>query len=282
MPSLIYTWESLRDEKNNDQLIELISQSSFINQQVVTIVHIRTAHYAVFKVSTVRDSYVVRIGIANDQLYMPSNNGFLDTATNVMHDQMFEFEMGQYIHSNTDSVICPIYYERIHAGVDLMWLPFIADDGNAISTQKWFDVLSSFHDIERVAKLPVFNNRQKTMNRLKALPAETSKIIAAQYDELLDDLFRCATRWGVVHGDVHRDNAINVTDRTFLYDLDTVSWGPQVWDITHLAYRYGKNGNTGYSIDSLRQMLGYSEEEFEVAVRLRSLASEVARLYNDI
>lgn len=282
MSSQIYTWESLRDENNQDQLIALISQSNFINQQVVTIVHIRTAHYAVFKVSTVHDSYIVRIGIASNELYMPANNGFLDTATNVAHDQLFEFEMGQYIHSHTDSVICPIHYEIIHETVDLMWLPFVLDDGTAISTQRWFDALSSFRDIERIAKLPVFNNRQKTMNRLKALPPESSDMMGAQYDELLKELFRCATRWGIVHGDIHRDNAINTVDGVLLYDLDTVSWGPQVWDLTHLAHRYGKNRNTGYSVDSLRKMLGYSKEEFEIAVRLRSLASEVARLYNGI
>ena len=282
MPSLIYTWESLRDKKNNDQLIELISQSDFINQDVVEIAHIRTAHYAVFRVSTVHDSYVVRMGIVNDQAYVPSNNGFLGTAANVVHDQMFEFEIGQYIHSNTDSVICPIYYERINAAVDLMWLPFVLDDGHAISTQKWFDALSSFRDIERTTKLPVFNNRQKTMSRLGVLPAGTAKRMAMKYDELLADLFRCATRWGVIHSDVHRDNAISTVGGVLLYDLDTVSWGPQVWDITHLAHRYGRNGNTGYSVDSLRMMLGYSEEEFEAAMRLRALASEVARLYNAI
>jgi hypothetical protein len=277
MPLATYTWESIRNLDNTAQLMKIIPQSSFLQQQVIDISHLRTAHYAVFKVLTLHDNYVVRIGISNEQKYIPLNNGFLKTVADITHDQEFEYEIGQYVENWGAHVIRPLYYERLECGVDMMWLPFVEDINAPISTKKWYDALISFHNIPDPGNLPIFNNRQKTMARLLALPSDFSSSKQAQYDELIEKLFQCATRWGVVHGDIHCDNAVNTKADVLLYDLDTLSWGPQVWDLTHLAHRYGQGRNTGYSVELLRTMLGYSEEEFDIAVQLRALASDVAK-----
>lgn len=115
------------------------------------------------------------------------------------------------------------------------------------------------------------------MQRLERLPDSYAKNAQLKYETLLQELMKKASVWGIIHGDLHRQNIIDHNGLLLLYDLDTVSWGPQVWDLTHLALRHGQYGNTGYSIDELRKSLGYTQEEFHIAIELRKLTRDIAK-----
>lgn len=273
----ITSWDALRDVRNTSLLAKMLCQSKFINVKLQNITHIRTAHYAVFRVTDHSGDFVARIGLVDSQEYRPTNNGFLGTAQFVNHDQKYEFLAGKYLFESGAHVVNPIRYET-YGATDILWLPYISDDDSQpISSTQWLELISSFKDIPAPSYLQHFNNYKKSMQRLERLPDFYAKNAQLKYETLLQELMRKASVWGIIHGDLHRQNIINHNGLLLLYDLDTVSWGPQVWDLTHLALRHGQNGNTGYSVDELRRSLGYTQEEFDIAIELRKLARDIAK-----
>ncbi len=270
------SWEFLRDAANTLSIEEAVRRSSFVNGQDASISLIRTGHYAVFRVELSTGGYIARVGILQSDSFDPQNNGLYGVAAYVRHDQLYEYEIGEYCHDSGAQIVRPLAYERTNAGYDILWLPYIAAAKRLASTDEWISLISSIQDVSRHDAMPVFGNYQKTKTRLETLKG--GERLLGEYEDLMKRLFDVTTRWSVVHGDLHVDNVL-VTDAGILaYDLDTIGWSPAVWELTHLGVRYGQRGNTGYDIDVIRSALGFTEREYKTAYQLRLLASRIARM----
>ncbi len=275
------TWHYVRNHDNVPKIAETIQHHIFPNTTPINITHIRTAHYAVFRVTTSRVEYIVRVGVASYHSFEPHNSGPCGVATTIAHDQLFEYTLGTHLGAHHAQIITPLDYKKLPNQLDALLLEYIPSDRTHGTTEQWTALLQSFRDIPRSQKLPVFNNYTKTKARIEQLD-DASRNLLQEYESQMAHLFSIASRWGIVHGDLHAENVIFTHDKILAYDLDTTSWAPAVWDITHLGLRHGTGANIGYDINKLREQLGYSHEEYTAALQLRSLASEIARRANDL
>ena len=240
------------------------------------ITHLRSAHYAVYKVAAARTDWVVRIGAIEEQLPV-DNTGFMGTSTFVPSGQAREFELGKVLGA-TGAVISPLALTALpEEGLEVLWLPFIAGSAEPVSAARWGWALNQIHITRPAGELPVFTNRAKSFARLDALPdQDAADRLRSRYDEAMRKLFDRATRWSLVHGDAHAGNVVNLERRAVLYDLDTACWAPTVWDLTHLLNRAGTAGNTGYTAAGLLRQFDFSSAEVEAALALRRIAAEIA------
>jgi len=136
--------------------------------------------------------------------------------------------------------------------------------------------LRAYHPNE---ELPVFTNRAKSFARLDELPDHLTVSWGNRYDTCLEALFEAATSWSVVHGDAHAGNALNVGGLAILFDFDTASWAPSVWDLTHLMNTAGQGSNTGYTAKELAGLFDFTADEIGAALELRKVAAGIARLH---
>lgn len=276
----MYTWGYIRDSRHVGELATLLGQSSFLRGSTPHIWHIRSAHYAVFVVQAEGVRYIARVGVCDAAAFEPRNTGLLGTARTVSHDQSFEYMIDMYLAGHGAHVIAPLNYERLEGGLDVLWLPFVEAAHATATTGQWTELLASFRHAPRIDTLPVFGNYAKTKARAATLVQGVQ--LMDQYERYMHELFAQTSRWGVVHGDLHAENVIITQDAVVAYDLDTVSWAPAVWDLTHLANRYGTGANKGYDIDVMREHLEFTHEEFKAALRLRRCAAEIARLAREV
>lgn len=115
----ISSWDALRDVRNTSLLAKILCQSKFINARLQNITHIRTAHYAVFRVTNRSGDFVAQIGLVDSQEYRPTNNDFLGTAHFVNHDQKYEFLVGKYLFESGAHVVNPVDY-KTYGAIDIL------------------------------------------------------------------------------------------------------------------------------------------------------------------
>lgn len=276
-------WASLRSPLFYNQAKEIIKQTSLDNFAIISIEHIRTSHYSVYKVTdNNNNAMVVRIGVANSTDFLPANNsGYLDTSIYNPTGQYRESIISQKLFESDAYVIPTSYYSKYNE-FDVTWAPFISGDKEYINATQWHETLSNLFSYKPDMLLPLFTNRIKSMNRLKAMSkSQDITSLEKEYNESLKKFFDVATSWSLVHGDAHAGNALIFNSKALLYDFDTVCWAPSVWDLTHLINRAGQGDNIGYSVDELIKKFEFSNEEIESGLSLRKIASRIAKDYSN-
>lgn len=278
-------WARLRDPLHRSKVEDAIVQSAPAGIRINTLAHVRTADHAAYRVDAAGASWLVRVGVtAPTDSAGAENTGFLGTARWVPTGQRRQYNLARAFAAAGASVAVPERYVAFDgfldesAGLDVLWIPFLADSGAPVDAVQWALTLGPLHAFRPAGELPVFTNRAKTLTRLDQWPDRAAaEAIAAEYDDGLAELFATATKWGPVHGDAHSGNILVDDGKPVLFDFDTVCWAPLVWDLTHLLARAGRDRNTGYTAYELTEIFDFTQDELEAALHLRSIARRVAR-----
>lgn len=286
-PALDDQWDYLRSNDFMETGEEVIRCSvRDLSMDIESITHVRTGHYASYKVETNEGDFLVRVGIVSeDDNRENDNSGYLGTSTFSPSGQSREHMITFLLSEAGASVADPSHYTKVEVSgwdaiYDTLWLPYLEADNTPLTAEQWRDVLVPLHNAD-LGELPVFTNREKTLARLDKLPNRgQAGYFLEEYDALLEKLFSVATKWSPVHGDAHCGNAFLYAGEPILFDFDTVCWAPSVWDLTHLLYRVGTDRNTGYTAEELTAVFNFSAEETAAALELRALASTIAREYS--
>lgn len=278
------SWAQLRSPGFLETVKDVIEQSAADEMSIVSISHVRTAHYVACRVSTEQSSWLVRVGVVEpSDSRLIDNTGYLKTSTFVPSGQHREYLLSKELHSSGVNVTVPGHYFSTpdlygNLNLDVLWLPFLEDSGDPMTASQWGHALRSFHSMSPEEQLPVFTNRAKTFARLESMAdREAAERFAREYDSALERLFDVATSWSPVHGDAHCGNVLISFGSPVLFDFDTVCWAPSVWDLTHLLSRVGTENNTGYTTHELLSEFDFTDEEVEAAVNLRKIATQIAR-----
>jgi hypothetical protein len=270
------SWRWLRKANHQPEVIALINSTA--PQPVTSITHMRSAHYAAYRVVTADGSaWVARIGVTSAQdSAEPDNTGFLNTSTFSPSGQLREFLISKGFAEAGGQVI-PISSYHAETGLDITWTPFLEDELGQFTAQSWADALKSLWSYTPENRLPVFTNRTKTFTRLTNFPSDEEARYQDVYNKQLSELFSVATRWSVIHGDAHAENALHHNNQAMLFDFDTACWGPSVWDLSHLIFRAGTGLNKDYDLKELLSLMGFSPEEVAATHKLRSTASVISQ-----
>lgn len=276
-------WNKVRSAGFRSTAEEVIRLSHPIDILPIDVSHVRTAHYAAYRVTDSNsDSWLVRIGarVASDEASV-SNSGYLGTSVSTPTGQHREVALSQAFESSGADVIAVRHYAQV-GQLDVTWSPFICGANTAITARQWNHALTGLYAYRPSVEIPVFTNRAKTMQRISELrDVELAGHLQAHYDFQLKELFTVCSRWSVVHGDAHGGNALVVDERALLFDFDTTCWAPSVWDLTHLLNRAGNTENSGYTAGELTSLFNLSSTEIEAALRLRSTASLIAKKHRE-
>lgn len=278
-------WAKLRDPLFRPTVKTIVERSAPPGARINSLTHIRTAHYVAHRVDTAEGSWLVRTGVTAASDSAPADNsGRLGTSVRTPTGQNREYRLARAFAAAGVSAIAPERYVAFdghlddHAGIDVLWMPFLEDSGDPVTAAQWAQALIPLHTSRPAGRLPVFTNRMKTMARMGLWedPAAAAEI-GAEYDRAMARLFDVATGWGPVHGDAHCGNVLVSGGKAMLFDFDTVCWAPLVWDLTHLLTRAGADRNTGYTVSELKDAFAFTGEEVAAAVDLRLVARKVAR-----
>lgn len=275
-------WRVLRSPYFKSMAQNIIQVRVPFGLTIANCEHVRTAHYAAFKVTT-NDGFhwLVRIGVVSETDESPvDNTAYLGTSSYSPSGQLRESVLSRGYRNAGGKVLASFEYNRFE-NFDVMWTPFVDGTNTNITAAQWHRSLTSLYNYQPDAELPVFTNRAKTMKRLDELEDSAElRTLRTDYDESLEELFEVAGSWSVVHGDAHAGNGLVIDGELFLFDFDTVCWAPSVWDLTHLINRAGDQDNSGYTADELTGLFQFSKEEIAAALKLRKIASTTARLHN--
>lgn len=277
-------WSQLRSLEFRTLAEEVIQNSIPTKDKITEITFLRTAHYIAYRVKAGDKNWLARIGVATKHdSNVIHNCGPFGTALSVPVGQQREFDIAVQLSNQGVSVAVPEHYERFENfvstgfGLDVMWVPFLADSGQSLTAEQWAETLNPLHFAD-IPNLPVFTNRAKTHDRLARWDdRDFASELSDDYDTALQKLMSAATRWSPVHGDAHCGNVLISNERPVLYDFDTVCYAPTVWDLTHLLTRVGTDRNTGYTSQELIKAFDFTTQEINAAVRLRKIASQIAR-----
>ncbi|MCU1555278.1 MAG: hypothetical protein JWM13_2764 [Arthrobacter sp.] len=260
-------WNRIRSDAFHPAATALIRDLARAGPRVLTVEHLRSAHYAVYRVRTEDGAdHVVRLGVvdpSDDEA--ADNSGFSGTSAVSPTGQLREKTIAEGFAAAGASVVVPSHYVR-QGGMDALWMPFIDGSTEPITAGQWHAALTGLQVYRPQEELPVFSNRAKTFARLEALPESVSIGLRNQYDTSLGALFETATQWSVVHGDAHAGNALLSGGAAVLYDLDTSCWAPSVWDLTHLLNRAGTGANSGYTASELAALFPFTASEITAAL----------------
>ena len=118
----VRSWARLRSPEFQDIAPAIISGACPDGLVVESVVHLRTAHYAVYKAVTGDGSdHIVRIGLASENDDAPALNiGFLGTSVFSPTGQRRELDLALGFAAAGASVAVPSHYVR-HAGSDVLW-----------------------------------------------------------------------------------------------------------------------------------------------------------------
>lgn len=274
----VHTWDELRSPAFEALAPQVIGGALPPGLEMSAVNHLRTAHYAVYRVAANDgSSWVVRIGLVSDEDDAPADNtGYQGTSVVSPTGQRREMEIARGFAAAGASVSAPSHYIR-SGGLDVLWAPFLTGTGQPLTAAQWHAALTGLHSYRPAEELPVFTNRAKSFARLDEMPDNLTVALRNRYDTRMEALFEAATSWSVVHGDAHAGNALNVGGRAVLFDWDTACWAPSVWDLTHLLNRAGTGENTGYTAKDLAALFPFTSAEVDAALALRKVAAEIAR-----
>jgi hypothetical protein len=271
-------WSVLRSPGFAAEAHQIIAATCPEHLQLRAVAHLRSAHYAVFRVEALDgSSWIVRIGATADTDGDPAENkAFLGTSATSPTGQYREFGIARGFAAAGAAVIAPHSFAAVD-GFDVLWVPFVAGTRAPVTAAWWHEALTSLHAWRPAAELPVFTNRAKSFARLDELPEAAAGGLRNRYDTALEALFEAATAWSAVHGGAHAGNVINTGETAVLFDFDTVCWAPSAWDISHLLNRAGTTGNTGYTAAELAALFPFTDAEIAAALELRKVAAVIAR-----
>lgn len=276
-------WDKIRSVDFHSSVEEIIRSSSPFGVLTAAVSHVRTAHYAAFRVEDSENrSWLVRIGVADSSDHRPvDNSGLLGTSTFTPSGQHREALLSQAFESSGADVIPVSHYAQIES-LDVTWSPFICGASAAITAKQWHHALTGLYAYSPKDELPIFTNRAKTMQRLSEFhDVELAVSLQESYDAQLKELFQVSSRWSVVHGDAHGGNALLVNDRVLLFDFDTTCWAPSIWDLTHLLNRAGNGVDSGYTAKELTSLFDFTAEEIDAGLTLRRIASKIAQKHRE-
>lgn len=277
----VLSWRELRSPDFIPDGADLIREHCPANVEVFSIEHLRSGHYAAYRVQTSDGrQWLVRVGLTDaSDLAEVDNTGFLGTAIASPTGQLREMEIANGFASAGAAVIPAEAHLRTPAGFDLLWAPFLHGDEIPLTAAAWHRALTSLYAYRPAIALPVFTNRIKTIGKLAAIPdREAVDDLLRTYDRQLEHLFSVATGWSAVHGDAHGGNALNIDGDALLFDFDTVCWAPSVWDLTHLLTRGGTGVNSGYTAAELIDFFAFEPDEIQAAIDLRLTAKRAGHL----
>lgn len=273
------SWPWLRSSILQAEVLTLITSSA--PKAVTTVSHVRTAHYAAYKVGLADEScWLVRVGVVLPSDHQGADNtDFLNVSTFSPSGQEREVIISQG-YASAGSQVIPIELYSVQDGFDVTWTPFKAGDEVVFTADQWREAITSLWDYKPEFILPTFTNRAKTFARLDSFPEVEADDLRHEYDATLERLFQTASHWSAVHGDAHAGNALSINGKLQLFDFDTVCWAPTVWDLSHLLTRAGTGLNVGYTKEELIKLFPFNLEEIEATEKLRGLASSIARRHN--
>lgn len=276
-------WNKVRSSDFHSSAEETIRLSSPTGISPVNVSHVRTAHYAAYRITdTDEDSWLVRIGVTSPtDRRRVENSDYLGTSTFAPSGQLREAVLSQAFENSDADVIAVRHHAQI-GSLDITWSPFICGSNAVITAKQWHRALTGLYAYSPDVELPVFTNRAKTMQRLSELnDSALAFSLQEQYDAQLKELFQVSLKWSVVHGDAHGGNALVKDDRALLFDFDTTCWAPSVWDLTHLLNRAGVGSDSGYTAKELASLFDFSSEEITAALTLRRIASKIAQKHRE-
>jgi hypothetical protein len=278
----VRTWDALRSPAFEDHAAAVIAGALPAGLELAAVTHLRTAHYAAYRVETTDgSSWVVRIGLTSEEDYAPAaNTGYQGTSLTSPTGQHREQQITLGFAAAGARVSTPAHYIASGA-LDILWVPFLTGTDQPLTAKQWHKALTDLHAYRPAEELPVFTNRAKSFARLDELPDNLTVALRNRYDTRMEALFESATSWSVVHGDAHAGNALNVGGRAVLFDFDTSCWAPSVWDLTHLLNRAGTGDNTGYTAAELAGLFPFTDAEVTAALELRKVAAEIARVHRN-
>lgn len=281
--SLDKRWRSLRAEGRTGTARSVISATLPDTMGILSMAHVRTAHYAAYRVfDTTGNEWLVRVGATSLEDSAPADNtGYLGTSNVQPTGQFREYEIASGFAAAGAGVCVPKHYAITPDGFDALWLPFIVGVDAPLRAEQWHAALTELHAYRADTEFPVFTNRAKTFARIDEIGGSIADELRETYDSQLKALFNSATQWSVIHGDAHAGNVINTGKNAILFDFDTACWAPSVWDLTHLLNRAGVGGDTGYTAAALRSMFEFSDQEIEAALELRRTAALVAKVHRE-
>lgn len=277
-------WTSLRTTGDSRTAQDAICGTIPEGMEIASLEHLRTAHYAVYRVQdTAGSKWVARVGVVSPHDELPvDNTGYLGTSTFSPSGQFREHLIASGFHAANADVCPSAHYAVTPDDLDVLWMPFIDSIDSPLSAAQWHHAMTSLYSYSPDQEMPVFTNRTKTFDRIKQLPRHIGDDLRHVYDIQLQELFEAATRWSVVHGDAHSGNAVNDGTNAVLFDFDTACWAPSVWDLTHLLNRAGTDGNTGYTASELRSLFPFTDDEVSAALALRKTAALVAKRHREL
>ena len=275
-------WAVVRSPGFAAEAHRIIADTKPEDLHLKAVLHLRSAHYAVYRVEALDgSSWIVRIGATADTDGEPAENtAFLGAAAASPTGQSREFEIARGFAASGAAVITPRSYANTGA-FDVLWIPFVAGTHAPVTASQWHTALTGLQAWRPATELPVFTNRAKSFARLDSLPEAVAGRLRNRYDTALEALFEAATAWSAVHGDAHAGNVINTGKTALLFDLDTVCWAPSVWDLSHLLNRAGATGNTGYTAPGLAALFPFTPAEVSAALELRRVAALIAREHRE-
>lgn len=276
-------WSRVRSSDFHSSAEEMIRLAAPIEISPVKISHVRTAHYAAYRVTDTDElSWLVRIGVTSPSDRRPvENSDYLGTSTFAPSGQIREAVLSQAFENSEADVISVSHYAQI-GSLDVTWSPFICGSNAAVTAEQWHRALTGLYAYSPDVELPVFTNRAKTMQRLSEFRDPLLVLsLRESYDAQLAELFQVSTKWSVIHGDAHGGNALLKNDRALLFDFDTTCWAPSVWDLTHLLNRAGLGVDSGYTVRELTDLFDFSSEEITAALTLRRIASKIAQKHRE-
>lgn len=281
-PPAIRTWDQLRAPSFEAQARQVVESAVPDGLDLAVIIHMRTAHYAVYRAMTTDGStWVVRIGLVSEEDdAAAANSGYQGTSVVSPTGQLREFEIARGFAAGGAAVSVPSHHIRT-GDLDVLWVPFLVGDDLPLTAAQWHEALTALHAYRPTVEMPVFTNRAKSFTRLDELPDNLTVSLRNRYDTRMEALFEAATSWSVVHGDAHAGNALSVGRKAVLFDFDTACWAPSVWDLTHLLNRAGTGANTGYTAAELACLFPFTADEVHAALELRKIAAEIARAHRE-
>lgn len=278
-----WLWAKVRSKDFRAAAEEVIHLSSPPGLLAVVVSHVRTAHYAAYRVLDANDrSWLVRIGVVSfSDRRRVDNSSVSGTSTFTPSGQYRETLISQAFE-NSDAAVIPVSHYVQIGSLDVTWSPFICGSNAAVSAKQWHRALTSLYSFLPDVELPVFTNRAKTMQRLSEFwDSSLADSLQQTYDAQLKELFQVSSKWSVIHGDAHGGNALIVDERALLFDFDTTCWAPSVWDLTHLLNRAGMGVDSGYAAKELASLFDFTSEEIEAGLTLRRIASTIAQKHRE-
>ena len=145
------------------------------------------------------------------------------------------------------------------------------------------EVLKDFHAIDagEGRKLPRWVPLRKTeaqLARYLTFPGARPQLAEALLERRVQLLERAKSiesdlGWGIIHGDVSRENTANHKGRTRLIDLDECAFGPREYDLAGAAIRLGKGDMSEVEYEKFCKTYGHDVRDWKSLSLIKEICS---------